>query len=113
MQRIGKALTTETIAFDLTQRGPTELRAQVTYDPASLAAATSRSDTVTLTGLLTTDVVRGMHAAVITGTGWDTGLLIQAYDVSAANTLRIRLANATAGALDGASVTLNVYVERY
>ena len=112
IQRVGKALTTSEMSFDLSRRGPTQLRGQVTYDPASLAAATARSDTATLTGLLTTDVIRGVHTAVITGTGWDGGLVIQGLDVSSANTLRVRLTNPTAGALDGASVTLDVYVDR-
>jgi hypothetical protein len=112
LQRIGKTLSTDTVIFDLTPRGPTLLRARVAYDPASLASATARSDTVTITGLLTTDVVRGRHVAVLTGTGWDTGLDIVSLDVSGADTLRVRLQNATAGALDGASVNLDVYIER-
>jgi hypothetical protein len=113
LQRIGKALTTDTISFDLHRAGPTILRARVAYDPASLGATTARSDTVTVTGLLTSDVVRGRHAAVITGTGWDSGLAIVGFDVSSADTLRVRLANMSAGALDGAAVNLDVYAERF
>lgn len=110
LQVIGVAASTERVIFDCARRGPELLRVRVVYDPASLAGATARSDTVT--GLATTDVVRGVHTAVLTGTGWDGGLVIQGMDVSAANTLRIRLVNPTAGALDGASVNLDVYVER-
>src|SRR5437016_280017 len=77
MQRVGKAIATDTVIFDLAQRGPHELRANATYDPASLAAATGRSDTQTLTGLLTTDLITRAPGAMLTGTGWDTGLLIQ------------------------------------
>ena len=113
MQRVGKAVATDTVTFDLAQRGPHEMRANVTYDPASLAAITARSDTATLTGLLTTDLVTRAAGSVLTGTGWDTGLIIQNMDASAANTIRFRLSNPTAGALDGASVTVPVYVDRY
>jgi hypothetical protein len=113
LQRIGKALTTDTLAFNLQRHGPLQLRAQATYDPASLAATTARSDTVTVTGLLTSDVIRGVPEAVITGTGWNSGLLIQGLDVSAADTLRIRLQNASAGALDGASATVELIAERW
>jgi hypothetical protein len=113
LQRIGKALSTSELSFDLSRRGPDTLRARVVYDPASLGAAAARSDTMTVAGLLTTDVIRGVHVAAITGTGWDSGLVIQGFDVSGANTLRTRLVNATAGALDGASANLDVYVERW
>ncbi len=113
LQRIGKALSTSEMAFDLSRRGPDTLRARVAYDPASLAAATARSDSVSVTGLQATDVIRGAQVAAITGTGWDSGLVIQGFDVSGANTLRARLVNATAGALDGASVNLDLYVERW
>ncbi len=113
LQRIGKALSTSEVSFDLSRRGPDALRARVAYDPASLAGATARSDTVSVTGLQTTDVIRGAQVAAITGTGWDSGLVVQGFDVSGANTLRARLVNATAGALDGASVNLDLYVERW
>jgi hypothetical protein len=112
-QRIGKALATDTIAFNLVQFGPVLLRANVTYDPASLATVLARSDTVALTGLLTTDLVRVHQGAPLTGTGWDTGLVVQGADVSASDTLRVRLINPTAGALDGASITFAAYVERF
>src|SRR5437868_5976027 len=59
LQRIGKAVATDTITFNLQRHGPLSLRAQATYDPASLASTTARSDTVTITGLLTSDIVRG------------------------------------------------------
>lgn len=113
LQPVGIAVSTTRLAFDLSHTTPYLLRFQATYDPASLAAVTARSDTVAVTGLLTTDVIRGMPETVITGVGWNSGLMIQGLDVSAADTLRIRLQNASAGALDGASVTIEAIAERW
>jgi hypothetical protein len=110
LQRIGKALTTDTLAFSLLRHGPLSLRAQVTYDPASLNATTARNDTVAVTGLLTTDVVRGGSTV---NNAQEAGLLISQMDVSAADTLRIRLHNPTAGSVDGASLTHTIVVERW
>ena len=42
----------------------------------------------------------------------EAGLVISQMDVSAADTLRIRLHNPTAGAVDGASLVHTVLVER-
>jgi len=113
LQRVGKALTTDSMAFNLVNRGPHTMRVRAAYDPVSLAATTARDDTVTVTGLVSTDVIRGVHVADITGTGWNSGLVIQGMDVSAGDTLRVRLTNPTAGVLDGASVNLDVFAERY
>ena len=109
LQRIGIALTTADMAFNLTRRGADLMRVQVTYDPASLAATTARNDTVAVTGLRTTDVVRG---GSIANNALEAGLLISQMDVSVADTLRIRLHNPTAGAIDGASLVHTVLVER-
>ena len=77
---------------------------------------TSRHDTVTITGLLTSDRVDFYNANInaYTGTGWvaSSGIVIQGADVSVAGTMRLRLVNPTAGAVDGASITLDVYVSR-
>jgi len=113
LQPVGLALSTTRLLFDFAHTTPYLLRFQATYDPASLAAVTARSDTVAVTGLLTTDVIRGMPEVVITGTGWNTGLFVAGLDVSATDTLRIRLVNPTAGALDGASVTIEAIAERW
>ncbi|HZT08591.1 MAG TPA: hypothetical protein VFC51_16330 [Chloroflexota bacterium] len=110
LQRVGKAVTTDTLAFNVLRHGPLFLRAQVTYDPASLAATTARNDTVSVTGLLTTDVVRGGSTV---NNALEAGLVISQMDVSAADTLRIRLHNPTAGAVDGASLIHTIVVERY
>ncbi len=113
IQRIGKAADANSVEFDLDIRGPHEMRANVTYAPASLAANSQRQDTATLTGLATTDVITRGAGAALTGTGWASGLTIQSMQASAANTLQITLVNPTAAALTGASVTVQVYADRY
>lgn len=110
LQRIGKAVTTTDLAFDLSKRGPIILRANVIYDPAALGGVSVRNDTVALTGLLTSDYIRGAELANVALEG---GLVINMMDVSAADTLRIRLNNPSAGALDGASLTHAILVERF
>ena len=82
--RIGIALTTTDMAFNLTRRGSDLMRVQVTYDPASLAATTARNDTLAVTGLRTTDVVRGGSVA---NNAQEAGLLISQMDVSATDTM--------------------------
>jgi hypothetical protein len=113
IQRVGLALSTSEMSFDLTKRGPTYLRAQVTKDVASLNATTAATETATVTGLLAADVVRPGPHAPLTGTGWDTGLVVQNLWASNADELSIRVTNPTAGALNGASEAFDIYVERW
>jgi hypothetical protein len=113
LQRIGKALTTSEIAFDLGRQGPTLMRVRVTKDVASANATTAATETAAVTGLLASDVVRPGPHAPLTGTGWDSGLVVQNLWASNANELSIRVNNASAGALNGASEDFDVYVERY
>lgn len=77
-----------------------------TYDPAALAATTARDDAITVTGVAATDVVIGYQAAP----ALTAGLSIQEARVSAANTITVRLNNASAGSIDGASGTWTFYV---
>ncbi len=60
-----------------------------TYDPASLAAATTRCDTVTFTGIATT----GGAVAVNPGANFSTSCVIAAVRASATNTVTICLRN--------------------
>ena len=117
LQRIGVAMATDIMAFRLHDGyGPIVMRANVTYDPASLANVLARGDTLALTGVLTTDLIQGTIVngnAAILGVGWSTGLLIASIDVVSANNIRVNLVNPTAGALDGASITLTVLVNRF
>ncbi len=109
LQRIGRAITTDTMVFNLARNKPDIMRVQVTYDPASLAATTARNDTVAVTGLQTTDLIRGGSVANV---ALEAGLVISQIDVSAADTIRFRLHNPTAGAIDGASLAHTILVER-
>jgi hypothetical protein len=109
LQRIGHAIATDTMAFNLARVRPDLMRVQVTYDPASLAATTARNDTVAVTGLQTTDLIRGGSVANV---ALEAGLVISMVDVSAADTIRFCLHNPTAGTIDGASLVHTVLVER-
>jgi hypothetical protein len=109
LQRIGHAIATDTMVFNLGRARPDLMRVQVTYDPASLAATTARNDTVTVTGLQTTDLIRGGSVANVV---LEAGLVVSMIDVSAADTIRFRLHNPTAGAIDGASLVHTILVER-
>jgi len=72
----------------------------VTVDPPSIAAGAAANVDVTVTGLETTDYVLVMCTSDL-----EAGLVPVASYVPAANTLRIRLYNPTAAAIDGASRT--------
>lgn len=77
-----------------------------TYDSASLATGAGRSDTVTVPGVALGDMVLGISVGVSTA-----GLTITG-NVTAANTVTLRLDNLTGGAVDMASTTLRVLVGR-
>lgn len=79
----------------------------VTLDLASVAAATSAEQTFTVPGLQTTDAV-----FLCVSSSLNNGLGIVGARVSAANTLAVRVMNATAGALDAASATFTLLVVR-
>jgi hypothetical protein len=83
-------------------REQTFISGSVAVDPASLAAGVSGNTDVTVPGLTTDMVVFANPAGAL-----DTGLAYQGCSVPAADTLRIRLANFTAGAVNGASLTWN------
>jgi len=72
----------------------------VAVDPPSIAAGAAANVDVTVTGLETTD-----HVVVVCKEDLEAGLIPVAAYVPAANTLRIRLYNPTAAAIDGASRT--------
>lgn len=84
------------------------IRGTVTIDPASLAAATAATETVTITGAVVGDsIVINPPAAGLTA-----GLLmLQAY-VSAANTVKVVLYNSTGAPIDEASASWNYLITR-
>lgn len=76
------------------------------FNPASLAAITSRDDAVTVTGVLATDeVVRVEPPAAIL-----SSVVVQGARVTGADTITMRLTNPSAGAVDVASGTWKFYV---
>ena len=77
-----------------------------TLDSASVDAAATATDTVTVPGVALGDMVIGMAIGVS-----EAGLVRRAY-VSAANTVTIVTYNPTAGSVDLASTTLNIIVGR-
>jgi hydrogenase maturation factor len=74
-----------------------------TFDPASVAAATSAEQTVTVSGLKTGDVVALTKPTATAGVG------IVNVRVSAANTLAVTFMNATASSVDPASETYTLF----
>lgn len=78
-----------------------------TYDPASIAAATTAEQTVTIPGLKIGDCVYDVSKPTNTA-----GVAIVNARVSAANTLAVVWMNATAGAVDPPSETYTAMVFR-
>lgn len=78
----------------------------VTFDVASVAAATTVQQTVTVPGVQLNDYV------VVTNGTHTAGLYFGQCRPSAANSVFITIANVTAGALDPASQTLTFLVVR-
>lgn len=76
-----------------------------THDPASIAAVSSVDNDITVTGVATTDkiVAVWMPAAAL------ASVAVQAARVQAVNTVRVRLTNPSAAAVDLASGTFDVY----
>jgi hypothetical protein len=106
LQRIGTALDSQHVAFDLTQRGPTLLRAEATVNPASAATDAIANLAVTVTGVLATDVVRALAPADL-----EAGVVCVAVTPTT-NTVTLRLHNPTAGTVDGGAKTWTFLVER-
>lgn len=80
---------------------------QATIDLASVSAATSAEQTFTVPGLRVGDFVFVNIPSTL-----NNGLGIAGARVSAADTLALRIMNATAGALDAASAAFTVLVVR-
>lgn len=78
----------------------------VTFNPASVASATTAEQTTTVAGLAVGDFVLAEKPSATAGVG-----IVNAR-VSAANTLAVTFVNATAGAVDAASETWRFLVFR-
>lgn len=83
------------------------LTATATIDFTSIAAGATQEQTITVTGAATGDTVEiGLPST------FDAGLMATAY-VSAADTVKIRLFNTTAGSIDPASATYRAKVTKF
>lgn len=80
--------------------------AEVTFNPASVAAATTAEQTVTVSGVKVGDFVIAMKPTLT------AGVTIGNVRVSAADTVAIQFVNATAGAVDPGSETWKFLVFR-
>lgn len=78
----------------------------VTFNPASVAAASVSAQTVTVTGLTTNDII------VVNPPALPTGLALASAYASAANQATFVYVNPTAGAIDAGSGTYLVYSVR-
>lgn len=105
-QRIGRAVSTSELAFDLSHRPPLVMRANATVDPANIPAATVANTAVTVTGIAAGDVVTALPPA-----GFEAVVLQSA--LATANTITCRILNASAGAIDPASATWTFYAARF
>jgi len=76
------------------------------YDPASIAAATTAEQTVTVPGVLPGDYIEVTKPTLSAGVG-----IVNAR-VSAANTVAVQWVNATAAAVDPPSETYQAWVFR-
>lgn len=79
----------------------------VTFNPASVAAATSAEQTVTVSGVKTGDIVIAVNKPSATA-----GVGIVNARVSAADTVALTFMNATAGAVDPASEVYTFVIGR-
>ena len=107
IQRIGKALSTTDMAFDLNRRGPTTLRVQTALDPANNASDAISNNALAVTGILTTDYVQGFAPAAL-----EAGVVPTVVWPSNADEISVRVQNPTAGAVNGASRTWDFLITR-
>lgn len=76
----------------------------VTSDPANITAATSLDHSLTIPGVLPGDLV------FVTAPSLEANLTMSMAWVSAANTVKVRICNPTAGAINPASQTFNYWI---
>ena len=107
LQRIGRAISTSEVRFNLNRRGPTHLRAKASVDPANAASDAIADLGVTITGVLATDYVQAYPSATI-----EAGVVLAAITPSA-DTVTLRLHNPTAGAVNGAAKDWDFLAQRF
>lgn len=80
---------------------------QVTFDPASVASATSAEQDITINGVMVGDIVVAINKPSATA-----GVGIVNARVKSANTVSVTYVNATAGAVDPASEVYTFIIGR-
>lgn len=85
-----------------------EVYLTATFDPASVGAATTSEQDVTVAGVRATDKLVQIEPPATL----NAGLGVVGGRVKAANTITVRIMNATAGALDAASATWGFVIGR-
>ena len=108
LQRIGKAVSTERVVFDLSNRGPKVMRITAAVDPSSNASDVVENLAVTVTGVLAGDKVSLADSPAIV-----QGVIYNGSIVVTTDTVTLGIANASAGTVNGASKTVTFIVERY
>ena len=108
LQRIGKAVSTERVVFDLSNRGPKVMRITAAVDPSSNASDVVENLAVTVTGVLAGDKVSLADSPAIV-----QGVIYNGSMVVTTDTVTLGIANASAGTVNGASKTVTFIVERY
>lgn len=100
--------TVSTITFASTAALTNLLRVEASVTPATVGAGVSDTQTVTLTGALTTDYL----LMPIFTSALPDGLTYQAW-ISASNTVSIRFRNNSSGSISSASYTVRVVALRF
>jgi hypothetical protein len=90
------------MAIALKSTSPVIIKADITFNPASIPANSSADQTVTVAGLLPGYPVHVWAEAL------ENGVVISHAWCSAINTMKMRLANCTVGAIDPASQVFRV-----
>src|SRR3990167_10295370 len=108
IQKVGVAISTSHMLFNLNQRGPTVMRITGAVDPASGDTDTVQSLAVTLTGVAATDYAFIASApAVVQGVVYNGSL------VCTTNTVTVGIANPSAGTVNGASTDVVFVIHIY
>lgn len=84
------------------------MKGTVSVDPASLLAATTNDTSVTITGAALGDVIVMNPPDAL-----ESGLVFGGARVTAANTVKVRVGNVTAGAIDAAAASWTYAIYRY
>src|SRR3990167_1387182 len=106
LQRVGIAISTDLVAFDLNVQGPLRMRITASVDPASANTDTTQDLAVTLTGVVANDYIQAYPPALV------QGVAIQGPMVASTDTVTIGIDNQSAGTVNGGALTWTFIVTR-